>query len=716
VETGTSDDDALVSLADVAEMAGVTRPAVSNWRRRNQEDFPAPVAETGATSLFRLGDVRQWMARHGKRLDVRSVDQLVWSALNPARGVVLPEEAAQAGMILLGYLALAQRIDADMPSTLSAAIADKDTQALSRLLRRLDEHALRLDLSPLFPPRNQPSWSPDSRVFLGQVIALAMEHGTGSTFEALVAAAGRGSRGQGEHTTPVGVTQLITSLAAPIGGVVIDPACGYGTLLLAASQEAVGPLTLVGQDINFEAHHIARLRMFVHGQPASIVHGDTLKVGATPTDMAGADLVVADLPVGMSWYPERADGERMSYGFPPSVSADMAWLQDGISRLGSAGFAIFVLGHGSTVRGGTEAAIRCRLIESRCVHAVVALPPALYPTTSIPAALWIVSKPRRPSEGPLGGGDVLLIDASRLGSRRPGRTELTDSDIAAVVRCFRAWRDRGEISHETGVRAAAVSVASLLAGGGNLNPARWIQDLPNDPDQQLKRMANAERDLRMASAALSHARFTVPSLEAVLVGEKQEASWPVRKITDLATIIRTQRIHPDLVGTGATPLIRPSDVDPGMPITPSSRINPALVKGSVEVTKPGDVVVMVDGPKPRAAVDHHGGAVVLGPLCVVRPRPDSVNPVVLAALITSIAPKYDIGTVIGHVDLAALEIPCPDPDTDRRLGRTLEVLGDQRREALAAVKAIDELRAALVTGLSSEVIRLMPPQDVEEGQ
>ena len=93
-----NDTDALVSLADFAEMARVSRPAVSNWRRR-YPDFPSPVAETGATSLFRLGDLMAWMAEHGKQLDVRSVDQLVWSALNPARGTVLPEEAAQAGMI-----------------------------------------------------------------------------------------------------------------------------------------------------------------------------------------------------------------------------------------------------------------------------------------------------------------------------------------------------------------------------------------------------------------------------------------------------------------------------------------------------------------------------------------------------------------------------------------------------------------------------------------
>ena len=67
------------------------------------------------------------------------------------------------------------------------------------------------------------------------------------------------------------------SLAAPVGGVLIDPACGYGTLLLAASKAATARLMLIGQDVNSDACHITRLRMFVHGRPADIIHGDTLQ-------------------------------------------------------------------------------------------------------------------------------------------------------------------------------------------------------------------------------------------------------------------------------------------------------------------------------------------------------------------------------------------------------------------------------------------------------
>jgi type I restriction-modification system DNA methylase subunit/predicted DNA-binding transcriptional regulator AlpA len=713
-----NDADALVSLADVAEMAGVSRPAVSNWRRRNP-DFPSPVAETGATSLFRLGDLRLWMADHGKRLDVRSVDQLVWSALNPARGVVLPEEAAQAGMILLGYLALALRLDKTVPSALQAAIADYDQQALGKLLTRLDEQAGQLGLGELFPAKIATTWSSASRSFLGKVLDLALEHGVSEAFEALIAAAGRGSRGKSEHTTPSSVADLIMSIAAPVRGVVIDPACGYGTLLLAASKAVTTQLTLIGKDVSSDACHITRLRMFVHGLTADVSLGDTLQArtlfdDVTLMDAIEADLIMADPPFAMSWHPELADTKRMPYGVPPSTRGDMAWLQDGISRLRPSGVAMFVLGHGTVFRGGTEGEIRRRLIESRCIRAVVALPPALYPTTSIPTSLWIVSKPRQPGEERPGGDSVLLIDASQLGNRRRSQTELTRPDIAAITDCFRAWHTRGQLSAEGGVRAAAVPVESLLAGDGNLNPARWIEDPADDPEQRLERVAAAEHELRAASARFCEASFSVPPLAPGRAGPPED-SWAIRKVTDLAKLIRPRRIDPDLIGTGDTPLIRTSDIGPDLAVTPGSLVDPGLVTGRVEFTQPGDIVVVADGTKPRAAVDHRGGAVVSAPLQVVRPRPGSIDPVILAALITSIGPRYAVGTTVGHLDLTALEVPCPDPGTARWLSQTLETLGKQRREALAALRALDELRTELVEGLGSEAIRLESHTPGEEG-
>ena len=224
------------------------------------------------------------------------------------------------------------------------------------------------------------------------------------TFEALITAVGRGSRGEGEYTTPSSVADLIMSLAAPVGGVLIDPACGYGTLLLAASQAATAQLTLIGQDVSSDACHITRLRMFVHDRPAHVIHGDTLRAGTlfdepTLMDAVEADLVVADPPVAMKWHPERADtiGACLTAFHRPAAATWRGY------RTGSAGSDQMASpcsfsGPGAVFRGGAEGEIRRRLLESGCIRAVVALPPALYPMTTIATSLWIVSKPRQPGE------------------------------------------------------------------------------------------------------------------------------------------------------------------------------------------------------------------------------------------------------------------------------------------------------------------------------
>ena len=228
----------------------------------------------------------------------------------------------------------------------------------------------------------------------------------------------------------------------------------------------------------------------------------------------------------------------------------MAWLQDGISRLSPDGIAIFVLGQGAVFRGGAEGDIRRRLLESGCIRTVVTLPAALYPMTTIATSLWIVSKPRQPGEGRPAGDSVLLVDATRLGNRRRNKAELTKPDVAAITRCFRTWQDRGQPVTEGGLRAAAVPVGILLAvGEGDLNPARWIND---DPVQRLERVATAERELRAATAKYRDASFSIPPLTAGRGGPPGD-SWEVRKVAELATIIRPRRIDPDLTGTGDTP-------------------------------------------------------------------------------------------------------------------------------------------------------------------
>ncbi|WP_435614522.1 AAA family ATPase [Streptomyces coelicoflavus] len=55
-------DDRFVGLFEVAEMAGVGRTVVANWRRRDQR-FPAPVVNLRSGPVFRTGPIRRYLKR-----------------------------------------------------------------------------------------------------------------------------------------------------------------------------------------------------------------------------------------------------------------------------------------------------------------------------------------------------------------------------------------------------------------------------------------------------------------------------------------------------------------------------------------------------------------------------------------------------------------------------------------------------------------------------
>jgi chromosome partitioning protein len=57
----------LVGLAEVAEMAGVSRTVVSNWRSRDHR-FPAPVAELRSGPVFRAEQIGRYLRRRSKHM------------------------------------------------------------------------------------------------------------------------------------------------------------------------------------------------------------------------------------------------------------------------------------------------------------------------------------------------------------------------------------------------------------------------------------------------------------------------------------------------------------------------------------------------------------------------------------------------------------------------------------------------------------------------
>ena len=103
----------LVAASDIADLAGVSRSAVSNWRRRHA-DFPEQVAGTKSKPLYALPEVQAWLTKKDYAVERVSTEAKIWAAMNTLRGPYSPEQSA---MIVLA-LAAERVMGDDVPEAL----------------------------------------------------------------------------------------------------------------------------------------------------------------------------------------------------------------------------------------------------------------------------------------------------------------------------------------------------------------------------------------------------------------------------------------------------------------------------------------------------------------------------------------------------------------------------------------------------------------------
>ncbi len=346
----------VVTAAEIARLAGVTRAAVSNWRRR-YPDFPRPAAGTATSPLFLLLEVQRWLDQQGKgRATSAEVD--LWHELRAQYGDDLLTALGAVGAQLLG-------LSADQPLSEPAGAA---------------------------------------------VAALAAERGAQGLYADLVerCIASTARSGGGEPMTTVGLGRIVAAFAGPVGettyGTVYDPACGIGTLLLSAAPGA----DRCGQERNPAAAAVAELRARLDGKTATVVCGDSLRKDSFP-DLR-ADLVVCEPPVGVADWgrDELLLDPRWELGVPPRSESELAWVQHSYAHTAPGGRALLVLPASVAYRRGGRR-IRAELVRRGLLTSVVALPPGLISNHSLPVHLWILRRPVNADSDPT---HIRMIDLS----------------------------------------------------------------------------------------------------------------------------------------------------------------------------------------------------------------------------------------------------------------------------------------------------------------
>src|SRR5438876_3877100 len=95
-----------------------------------------------------------------------------------------------------------------------------------------------------------------------------------------------------------------------------------------------------------------------------------------------------------------------------------------------------------------EGEIRKSMIEADLVDCMVALPSQLFYNTMIPACLWFVSRDKKNHWFKERTGQVLFIDARKLGTMVDRRhRELIANDIKTISDTYHAWRGESDLKY-----------------------------------------------------------------------------------------------------------------------------------------------------------------------------------------------------------------------------------------------------------------------------
>ncbi len=325
-------------------------------------------------------------------------------------------------------------------------------------------------------------------------------------------------RGGGEFYTPACIVRLLVRLIQPFTGTVYDPCCGSGGMFVQSLRfvEAhgghAGRIRVFGQESNPTTWRMAQMNLALHGLTGDLgpEAADTLHQDLHPG--LRADHVLANPPFNISrWGADSLrDDPRWVHGPPPDSNANFAWLQHILHHLGPRGTAGVVLANGSlTAMTSGEGALRRALIEADRVEAIVALPDRLFYATQIPACLWILARGKGSDPHRDRSGEVLFIDASRLGRMETRVHRVLDTaDLERVAGALHRWRDpAGGHQDEPGF-ACSVTLADIAAQDHNLTPGRYVGPRPahfETSAPSVAELVSTLRDQRREAVALDQA-------------------------------------------------------------------------------------------------------------------------------------------------------------------------------------------------------------------
>ncbi|MEV4382733.1 N-6 DNA methylase [Streptosporangium sp. NPDC049644] len=681
----------LMSMPEIAELAGVKRPVVTTWRRRHR-DFPGPVDGDANMPFFDAREVAEWLAVTG-RVERHRVEEDLSLYTLARLGHVLPGKELIAAVTALICL---RSLEGDGPlvdgaGDVLAGLRDRAAQT-----DREDE-LLRSEIDAI-PARC--SW------LAGAVDDLVeAAYGCGNAFERVL---DRRHRFDASDLYTAAVAPELARLIAGVSGVrekareadgsvlVTDLAAGPGDFLAAAARllRDDSPM-FTAADPDPYLVRLTRRRLAVQEIPSLDVD---IRVGDRLPDEAG------DPDVILTQVPYRPAEER-------SAAEVIAWMDDISVRLAPGRTAV-ILGPADVLTGelkpfSKEERARADLLKTGMVEAVIRLPGGLVPyRPGYETAIWVLTS----AHDSQWRHQVLLADVSE----RTLSADVVDALIEDVV----TWRRPGFAPRAHARRfATQVSVNDLVTTPKPLitRPPTGIANSSAAPAVTVARANELERELYWSGVRVYVGASPIRTGLAESVGNRPRAVTLGKLLRDEHVQLRQgSRLKPEHLGTGGNYAVLGA-----LEILGRRRIGERMIDiltltehyPRAQLTSSGDVIVTT-APEFGVMVDHEGRSLVEFPARVLRVSAtghDQFTPRVLAALLADNASARVAGSVRSARRLEEHRLALLQPDLVTDLDALLTALEERRRAAREELDMLDELARIAVTGLGVGTLTLNAP-------
>lgn len=311
----------------------------------------------------------------------------------------------------------------------------------------------------------------------------------------------------GEFYTPRKVVRLLVELLEPkSGNTIYDPACGTGGMLIESLKYINDDRTMYGkiygQEKNLATSAIARMNLFLHGaNDFQILQGDTLRspLFTNKGKIKTFDCVIANPPFSLeNWGADQFESDpfgRNIWGTPTDKNGDFAWIQHMFSSMNPhTGKAAIVLPQGVLFRGGKEAVMRKKLVETDAIEAVITLANNLFYGATIPACIILLNHQKVSSHI----GRVCFIDASRQFYQDKSQNILRDKDIKIIVDAYHRYENVPYLCTVASIKEIKKCAYTLSTNMYVENPAfkvKTVEEARSEFEQRMEEFRRSASEL-----------------------------------------------------------------------------------------------------------------------------------------------------------------------------------------------------------------------------